>query len=282
MIDATHEHHPEHSIRSLCRLFGVSRAWYYARPKLQQRRLTHQALVCEPIETIVRLYPAYGYRRVSAALWRAGGWSSPKQVYRLMRLHGWRSHLPHRCPHTTQSPAREPLFPNLTKGVKLHACNTCWVADITAVRLPEHWIYLACVLDAYSRKCIGYHLSDHLDASLPLNALEMAIATRGGHHPGLIHHSDQGVQYTSHAYLARLDSIGARPSLSARGKPTENAKAESFFKTLKYEEVFVHQYQNWEDATSHIETFLYEVYNAKRLHSSLGYLPPDEFEQLHL
>jgi putative transposase len=155
--------------------------------------------------------------------------------------------------------------------VPIESLNQCWVADLTYVHLPEGFVYLACVLDAYSRKCLGWSLSRKMDSSLPLQALEMALAQRQVT-SGLIHHSDRGRQYCSFAYVKRLQSVGARISMSAPGQATENARAESFIKTVKYEEVDVHRYQ----------TFLEDVYNTKRLHSSLDYVPPDEFESTYL
>ncbi len=165
----------------------------------------------------------------------------------------------------------------MVKGLQVEAPNRCWVADLTYVRLPEGFVYLACLLDVYSRKCIGWSLSRRIDAQLPLQALEMAIAQRVIP-AGLIHHSDRRRQYCSHTYVERLLDIGANISMSTPGQPTENAFAESFIKTIKCEEVYVHQYQTFEEAQASLQAFLEDVYNAKRLHSSLDYVPPDEFE----
>ncbi len=169
-------------------------------------------------------------------------------------------------------------YPNLLKGAGLTGLDQAWVVDITYIRLPQGFAYLACVLDAFSRRCLGWHLSRDIDTALTLTALNNALAARCPA-PGFIHHSDRGVQYASLDYVARLAQIGACPSMSAAGCPYDNAKAESFFKTLKKEEVYLNQYQNFEEALSNIGAFLEDVYNVKRLHSSLGYLPPAEFEE---
>ena len=164
----------------------------------------------------------------------------------------------------------------------LNAPDQAWQADITYIRLPTGFAYLAAVLDAYSRRCVGWQLSHCIDTNLTLTALEMALSTRRGRvEPGLVHHSDRGVQYASCAYVERLESVGALVSMSAKGNPYDNAKAESFFKTLKREEVYLKQYHTFAEAAANIGQFIEDVYNQKRLHSSLGYIPPVEFETLH-
>lgn len=166
---------------------------------------------------------------------------------------------------------------DLTQQLMVERLDQVWVVDMTYVRLPQGFVYLACVLDAFSRRVIGWHLSRDIDTRLTLAALNKAIAARRPR-AGLIHHSDRGVQYASNEYVARLGEIGACPSMSRAGCPYDNAKAESFFKTLKKEEVYLSQYQNFEEARANLGAFLDDVYNVKRLHSSLGYLPPTEFE----
>lgn len=151
------------------------------------------------------------------------------------------------------------------------------MADITYIHLPTTFVYLACLLDAWSRRCVGWHLSRTIEASLPLTALDQALARRQPA-PGLIHHSDRGVQYASAAYVERLTTAEIRISMSAVGNPYDNAKAENFFKTLKREEVYLNQYDSFADANANLGHFIDEVYNTKRLHSSLGYRPPIEFE----
>ena len=171
-------------------------------------------------------------------------------------------------------------YPNLLAEYVLTGPDQAWVADITYLRLPTPFAYLACILDAWSRRCVGWHLARAIDTRLTLAALDHALAARRPH-PGLIHHSDRGVQYASNDYVARLDGIGARISMTAPGNPYDNAKAESFFKTLKSEEVYLHDYRTFAEAEVNLGRFIADVYNAKRLHSSLGYLPPVEFEAAH-
>ena len=168
-------------------------------------------------------------------------------------------------------------YPNLTQDLTVTKLDQVWVVDMTYIRLPQGFVYLACVLDAFSRRVIGWHLSKDIDTRLTLMALNQAITARCPH-AGMIHHSDRGVQYASDEYVARLTEIGACPSMSKAGFPYDNAKAESFFKTLKKEEVYLGQYRNLEEAQASLGAFLDDVYNVKRLHSSLGYLPPTEFE----
>jgi transposase InsO family protein len=178
---------------------------------------------------------------------------------------------------TTDSTHGLPTYPNLLAAVTLSAPNQAWVADITDVHLPTSFVYLACVLDAYSRHCVGWKRSRQIDTQLTLGALEMALTQRRPA-PGLIHHSDRGVQYASLAYVTRLEQAGAQVSMSAKGNPYDNAKAESFFKTLKREEVYLQEYRAFAEAEANLGHFIDAVYNQKRLHSSLGYVPPAEFE----
>jgi putative transposase len=181
---------------------------------------------------------------------------------------------------TTDSAHSFGRYPNLLKEALIDAPDTAWSADITYVRLPMSFCYLASIIDEYSRYCVGWSLSRFIDTRLTLSALEMALTARQPS-AGLIHHSDQGVQYASGEYVARLEQSGVRISMASVGNPYENAKAESFFRTLKMEEVYLKDYRDFEDAEENIGEFIEEVYNQKRLHSSLGYLPPVEFEALH-
>jgi transposase InsO family protein len=269
--------YPALSLRTLCRWLGVSRSWYDAHPAAAGKAEEEIALR-DAIERIVLDFPGYGYRRVTQALRRAGwGLINHKRVLRVMREESLLCQLKRRCVVTTASTHGYQTYPNLLAGATLDRLDQAWVADITYIRLPTTFAYLACILDAFSRRCIGWKLARQIDTRLTLAALEMAIERRQPR-SGLIHHSDRGVQYASTEYVSRLQEIGARVSMSAAGNPYDNAKAESFFKTLKREEVYLKEYQSFADAEANLGQFLEDVYNAKRLHSSLGYLPPAEFE----
>ena len=234
----------------------------------------------DAIEQIVLEFPGYGYRRVTAALRREGWRVNHKRVLRIMRHESLLCQLKRRFTPTTDSAHSFRRYPNLIEDIELEGPDEGWVADITYVRLPSTFCYLAAILDAYSRKCVGWHLSRWIDTRLTLSALQMALDSRQPA-PGLIHHSDQGVQYASSEYVLRLEEAGAKISMAEVGNPYENAKAESFFRTLKMEEVYLNDYQDFEEAHQNIAQFIEEVYNQKRLHSSLGYLPPVEFEARH-
>ncbi len=269
---------PSLSVRQLCALLDVNRAWYYAHPVAASGEDEEEAVrLRDAIERIVLDFPGYGYRRVTHALAREGWPVNHKRVLRVMREESLLCHLKRRFVPTTDSGHDWRTYPNLVKGAIFNAPDQAWVADITYIRLPTGFIYLAAILDAYSRRCVGWALSRWIDTDLTLTALSMALARRQPG-PGVIHHSDRGVQYASGAYVERLARAGARISMAARGNPYENAQAESFFKTLKAEEVYLKEYRTFEDALTNLEPFIEAVYNTKRLHSSLGYRPPVEFE----
>jgi putative transposase len=225
--------------------------------------------------------PAYGYRRITAAL-RRGGWVvNHKRVLRLMRADNLLCLRQRAFVRTTDSDHQLRVYPNLARDLKVSGLNQLWVADITYIRLRWEFVYLAVILDAFSRRVIGWALGRTLEAKLALEALQMAIA--GGRvAPGLVHHSDQGVQYASGDYTDLLTEHRISISMSRRGNPYDNAQAESFMKTLKYEEVYRTEYLDFADARRRIGKFIESVYNQKRLHSALGYLPPAEFEQQFL
>jgi putative transposase len=270
---------PSLSIRQLCELLGVSRSWVYERPHAPTQAQRDVALR-DAIERIVLEFPGYGYRRVTAELHRQRWAVNHKRVLRVMRQEALLCQLQRTWMATTDSRHTLRTYPNLLAHLTLTQPNQAWVADITYVRLPTTFIYLACILDAWSRRCVGWQLSRTIDTHLTLAALNHAIALRQPA-AGLIHHSDRGVQYASTAYVERLLGIGAQVSMSAKGNPYDNAKAESFFKTLKREEVYLNRYETVADAEGQIGRFIDDVYNQKRLHSSLGYLPPVEYESLY-
>ena len=279
MIEQVHEEHPEMAVKKLCSLMGVSRSWYYERPSATEKDKKDVALR-DAIERIVLEFSGYGYRRVTAALRREGWNVNHKRVLRIMREESLLCQLKRRFKPTTDSAHAFARHSNLIQDVQMDDLDEVWIADITYVRLPTTFCYLAAILDAYSRRCVGWHLSRFIDTRLTLSALEMALAARRPA-AGLIHHSDQGVQYASSEYVLRLEAAGVQISMASVGNPYENAKAESFFRTLKMEEVYLKDYQDFEEAEDNIGWFIEEVYNQKRLHSSLGYLPPAEFEALH-
>lgn len=276
MITVMHEAHPDLSIRRLCALTGTGRTWYHTHPPPEVVAARDTALR-DAIERIVLDFPGYGYRRVTHALRRDGWAVNHKRVLRVMRQESLLCHLQRGFVVTTRSDHELPTYPNLLTDQSLSGPNQAWVADITYIHLPTTFVYLACVLDAWSRRCVGWHLARTIETSLPLAALDQALACRQPA-PGLIHHSDRGVQYASAAYVERLTTAEIRISMSAVGNPYDNAKAESFFKTLKREEVYLNQYDSFADADANLGHFIDEVYNTKRLHSSLGYRPPIEFE----
>jgi putative transposase len=279
MIVQARPDHPELSVRRLCALFGVGRSWYYARPD-EAMRAERDVVLRDAIERLVLEFPGYGYRRVTKALAREGWEVNHKRVLRLMRQESLLCQLKRRFMVTTDSAHALRTYPNLAAEVEPTGPDQLWVADITYIRLPTAFVYLACVLDAWSRRCVGWCLSPTIDTRLTLRALNYALAIRRPT-AGLIHHSDRGVQYASADYVARLEGAGARISMAAVGNPYENARAESFFKTLKCEEVSLQQYRTFAEAEATIGRFIEDVYNTKRLHSSLGYLPPVEFEAAH-
>jgi len=271
----------EANIRRLFALAEVSRASYYRR-RGPHGAAREDADLRDLIHRIALADRHYGYRRVKHELFRQGVVVNLKRVARLMRednllaLRGKPF-----VPRTTMSNHDCPIRPNLVRGLRPTGLDQIWVADITYVRLAEDFVYLAVILDAFSRKIVGWALADHLQASLALAALDMALAARKPAPDSLIHHSDRGVQYASNAYVERLESHGVAISMSRPANPYDNAKAESFMKTLKAEEVNGKIYLDLSDAERQIAAFIETAYNAKRLHSALGYKPPQEFEAEH-
>jgi transposase InsO family protein len=261
----------------LCRLATVSRAGFY---RWRSERSTPDAdmELRDLIQRIALEFSCYGSRRVTHELRRRGQKVNRKRVQRLMRQDNLLYLRKRRFVRTTDSAHPLPVYPNLTRDMVLIGLNQLWVADITYIRLETEFVYLAVVLDAYSRRVIGWALDRTLEATLAIEALRMALDTRS-FAPGLVHHSDRGVQYASNDYTALLKTNGIAISMSRKGNPYDNAKSESFMKTLKYEEVYRNEYRDLEDARAQMGEFIEKVYNQNRLHSALGYLPPVEFEQ---
>lgn len=260
-----------------CEVARVSRAGFYRHYEEHEPRQADVALR-DAIHQIVLTNRFYGYRRVTAELKHQGTVVNHKRVLRLMRADNLLAVRKRRFVFTTDSRHTYAIYPNLAPRVKVTGINQLWVADITYVRLRETFLYLAIILDAFSRRVVGWELGENLRAELALAALDRALADRHIE-PGLVHHSDRGVQYCSSAYVEKLQAQGVAISMSRAGNPYDNAKAESFMKTLKTEEVWLQQYRDQEDARASIQRFLEEVYNRKRLHSSLGYLSPELFER---
>jgi putative transposase len=267
------------TVAARCRVLGWPRSSYYraghATPTAADTEL--RSLV----QQVAVEWPAYGYRRLTAELRRRGRSVNHKRVLRLMREDNLLILRKRRFVHTTNSDHRLPVYPNLVPGWAVSGCDQLWVSDITYIRLLREFIYLAVILDAFSRRVIGWALERTLATELALAALRMALAGRTVTEE-LVHHSDRGVQYASADYTALLKEHRVRISMSRRGNAYDNAQAESFMKTLKYEEVYLHEYETMAEARTSIGHFLEAVYNQQRLHSALGYLPPVEFEQLNL
>jgi putative transposase len=256
----------------------IAPSTYYYQPKRSPEQEAYEEKLKARIEGIVKEFAGYGYRRVTKQLQREGYPDNHKKIERLMKEMQLQCKQPRAYRITTNSNHQFRRYPNLINGIIPVAINQVWVADITYIHLARSYVYLAAILDLFSRKVIGYALSLSLDASCAIEALQMALEHRRPA-PGCIHHSDQGVQYACGDYVALLKEQGIISSMSAKGNPYHNANAESFFKTFKYEEVYLNDYQTIDDVVERVPYFLEEVYNAKRLHSSIGYLSPNEFEE---
>ncbi len=258
-------------VRALCRLLGVSRSSFYYHP----HPITDDAMYKVVLLDLAAEWPTFGYRRLTAMMRRLDWPVNAKRVRRWMEELGITGAPPPRHPHTTNSNHDFPRFPNLVKDLKAQCPDHVWVADITYIRLAREFVYLAVVMDVFTRCIRGWNLGRNLDQSLTMAALERALFKAIPE----IHHSDQGVQYAASAYVERLQGLGVEISMATVGEPRENGYAERLMRTIKEEEVNLSDYQDFADARDQIGRFLDDVYNVKRIHSALGYLTPLEYEQ---
>lgn len=260
-------------------MLKMARGTYYYRKSLDIQKQKEEADLRDRIEKIAVDNEKYGYRRVTAQLQREGLKVNHKRVQRIMQEEELICKIKKKWVVTTDSNHPYPIAPNLLKDAKVTGVNQAWVSDITYIRILTAFVYLAVILDVFSRKVVGWAISLRIDTELTRAALWMAIETRCPQR-GCIHHSDRGVQYAAHEYVDDLKAAGFLISMSRKGNPYDNAQAESFMKTLKNEEVYLWDYKTFEDVKKRVPYFIEEVYNEKRLHSALGYCPPNEYEAL--
>jgi putative transposase len=262
-------------VNALCQMSGLGRAGFY-RWRAPRQAPPVQMELRDQMQKVALESPAYGYGRITAELQKRFH-INHKRVLRMMREDNLLCVRRRAFVVTTDSRHNLPVYPNLARGIVPAAINQLWVADITYIRLRAEFVYLAVVLDAFSRRVIGWALGRTLEADLTVAALRMALIKRQPSR-GLVHHSDRGVQYASHAYTEMLKQYQVTISMSRKGNPYDNAACESFMKTLKQEEVYRNEYRDFHEACGSIGEFLERVYNQKRLHSALGYVSPAEFE----
>jgi len=266
------------NVERFCRLSGVSRAGFYRNWNETEPDAEEVALRDCIQKLFIEHRGHYGIRRMTRVLRAEGMVVNHKRIERLMKADnllavGKRKFVP----TTTDSNHDLEVYLNLAARIRVTAINQVWVADITYVRLRRQFVFLAVILDLHSRRVIGRAISETIDAELTLTALKQAIETRAPQ-PGVVHHSDQGIQYAARSYVAELAAHGIVPSMSRPGNPYDNAFCESFMKTLKKEEVYCNEYKDLHDLRVHIETFIDRYYNERRLHSAIGYVCPAEFE----
>ena len=255
---------------------GISRSTYYYKPRGKK---PSDIDLAERIEEIALDFPSYGYRRITAELRRQKIKVNHKRVLRLMRDKNLLCRARKAFKATTDSSHGFRKYPNLIKDLLPYRTDQLWHADITYIRIVNSFVYLAALIDGFSRKVVGYGLGRTLSADLAMAALTDAISKRNT--DNLIHHSDQGIQYCSYDYVKILKDYEIAISMSGKANPYDNAKIESFFRTLKVEEIYMFEYETYREVLERIPYFIEEVYNRKRLHSSLGYMPPEEFENIN-
>jgi putative transposase len=266
------------TVERMVELGRVSRSGFYRFDDERPPRPNGDMELRDAIHRIALEWPSYGRPRITAELRRQGWAVNPKRVRRLLREDNLLCLRKRKFVVTTDSNHGRKVYPNLVGKMTLTGTDQLWVADITYIRLQEEFIFLAVILDVYSRRVIGWALDRTLEDDLTLTALQMALSCRNVQ-AGLVHHSDRGSQYASNQYTDLLKEHGIDVSMSRKGNPWDNAACESFMKTLKYEEVFRNEYRDLAEARRSIQQFLETVYNGKRLHSALGYRPPAEFER---